>query len=335
MSLVKSREEFKKAYLQTISKLYYRQFNGKLPSSFNLDNCYLNIDLSRYQSGDEEKDNGANNTKTSRKVPEKEEEDDTEYSSSSSSSSSPSTSSESFVSSDSEMKKKRKVKQSKEESSDSANSDSSNTSEEEEEEESSEEKSESKKSKVKSYIPLKNGIKRRKVHSVSPTNSVKKLPLSSRKEKSPTKPKEEEKEKNQKLKRSNESSPLIEEPNSNSPSKKQKTTEKTSPTSQPPKIIRTSSKSNTIEEDNEIGEVLEGHCHHCKKRRPRCAVCPKNKRHRFCSSCIAKHFGMDYEELIEESPAVIWKLSGCPKCQGKCPCAQCTKTKEKRKAISN
>jgi hypothetical protein len=35
-------------------------------------------------------------------------------------------------------------------------------------------------------------------------------------------------------------------------------------------------------------EAVNLHCHHCKKRRPRCAVCPYNKTHRYCQNCVKR-----------------------------------------------
>jgi hypothetical protein len=76
--------------------------------------------------------------------------------------------------------------------------------------------------------------------------------------------------------------------------------------------------------DGEIsnpGEVINQHCHHCKKRRPRCAVCPFNKTHRYCYSCVLRHFDLDFDTLTE-NPLKYWG-KGCPRCVGICPCAVC------------
>jgi len=76
-----------------------------------------------------------------------------------------------------------------------------------------------------------------------------------------------------------------------------------------------------LTEGRGVGEVLNQHCHHCKKRRPKCAICPYNKTHRYCSSCVKRHFNLDYDQLAED-PTSFWS-SGCPKCDGTCPCAVC------------
>jgi len=69
------------------------------------------------------------------------------------------------------------------------------------------------------------------------------------------------------------------------------------------------------------GEAFNQHCHHCKKRRPKCAICPFNKTHRYCSSCVQRHFDINYDQLAEDSMS-YWS-GGCPKCDGTCPCAVC------------
>jgi len=69
------------------------------------------------------------------------------------------------------------------------------------------------------------------------------------------------------------------------------------------------------------GEVFNLHCHHCKKRRPRCAICPYNTTHRYCQNCVTRHFGVEYE-LLALDTLKFWK-DGCPKCTGQCPCAIC------------
>ena len=40
--------------------------------------------------------------------------------------------------------------------------------------------------------------------------------------------------------------------------------------------------------DIEVTEAMNLHCHHCKKRRPRCAICPFNKTHRYCQNCVKR-----------------------------------------------
>jgi len=81
------------------------------------------------------------------------------------------------------------------------------------------------------------------------------------------------------------------------------------------------------------GEVFNLHCHHCKKRRPRCAICPYNITHRYCQNCVNRHFGADYEKLAL-SPIRFWK-DGCPKCIGICPCAVCRNSSGSRKLYDN
>jgi len=70
------------------------------------------------------------------------------------------------------------------------------------------------------------------------------------------------------------------------------------------------------------GEMLNEHCHHCKRRRPRCIVCPYNKTHRYCSSCTTRHFNLNYADIAKHTMK-YWGPYGCPKCQGLCPCAVC------------
>jgi len=66
---------------------------------------------------------------------------------------------------------------------------------------------------------------------------------------------------------------------------------------------------------------LNQHCHHCKKRRARCAVCPVNSTHRYCINCVSRHFNFTFEKLILD-PSKFWDM-GCPRCVGTCPCAVC------------
>ncbi|KAH3732924.1 hypothetical protein Pelo_16246 [Pelomyxa schiedti] len=55
-------------------------------------------------------------------------------------------------------------------------------------------------------------------------------------------------------------------------------------------------------------------CHRCKTRRPKCMVCPKNEKHKFCYACMERHHS------TTRIPDV-----GCPVCTRTCTCAQCRK----------
>eukprot|EP00727_Mastigamoeba_balamuthi_P005989 m51a1_g2009 hypothetical protein (189) ;mRNA; f:1252950-1253588 len=52
-------------------------------------------------------------------------------------------------------------------------------------------------------------------------------------------------------------------------------------------------------------------CHRCRSKKSMCFVCPSNAKHKFCESCLRRHFGLG--ELS----------SACPMCTGTCGCTKC------------
>ncbi|KAL6075759.1 hypothetical protein QOT17_003455 [Balamuthia mandrillaris] len=63
-------------------------------------------------------------------------------------------------------------------------------------------------------------------------------------------------------------------------------------------------------------------CHPCKTKREEWVGCPLVPSHRFCSSCIERHFGIDYRNCSGHQPLPQWR-NGCPACTFLCPCAMC------------
>lgn len=104
--------------------------------------------------------------------------------------------------------------------------------------------------------------------------------------------------------------------------------------SQPKKMVRTilqqsakpsvlsSARANENMDQDGSGSLKRRFCHVCRsaKEVSKVVVCSSGKQsHVFCSSCVRRRLGLEFESLLQLSDWI------CPKCNDQCPCSKCRK----------
>jgi len=75
-------------------------------------------------------------------------------------------------------------------------------------------------------------------------------------------------------------------------------------------------------QDQDPPPVKRRFCHVCRsaKEVSKVVVCSSGKQsHVFCSSCVRRRLGLDFEQLLQQTDWI------CPKCNDQCPCSKCRK----------
>jgi len=88
-----------------------------------------------------------------------------------------------------------------------------------------------------------------------------------------------------------------------------------------PTILSSARSSDNLDQQDS-SSVKRRFCHVCRsaKEVSKVVVCSSGKQsHVFCSSCVRRRLGLEFESLLQLSDWI------CPKCNDQCPCSKCRK----------
>lgn len=92
--------------------------------------------------------------------------------------------------------------------------------------------------------------------------------------------------------------------------------------SKPAMLSTSRSSTDSIDQVDEPNSVKRRFCHVCRSAKEvnKVVVCSSGKQsHVFCSSCVRRRLGLEFESLLQLSDWI------CPKCNDQCPCSKCRK----------
>jgi len=89
-----------------------------------------------------------------------------------------------------------------------------------------------------------------------------------------------------------------------------------------PAILSSPRSNENMDQQDGSGSVKRRFCHVCRSAKEvnKVVVCSSGKQsHVFCSSCVRRRLGLEFESLLQLSDWI------CPKCNDQCPCSKCRK----------